>query len=105
MGNGLEKHRRAIVADLLSDVQRFARHRFASAVLAQALSMASDEDAAALAHKLFQQPGAIADLSCHNFGAQVAKGLLELPSFRQEVLSQISESGNKVLRKKYGRMM
>merc|ERR1719450_1635910 len=79
LSNGSSSQRAPILAALRGDVQRFARHRFASLVLEHALALCSDEERVILASELLARPGTVPALACHSFGVNVVRALLEVP--------------------------
>mmetsp|Transcript_21308 Transcript_21308/g.53370 ORF Transcript_21308/g.53370 Transcript_21308/m.53370 type:complete len:339 (+) Transcript_21308:88-1104(+) len=100
--NGLPRHRSRLFEVLSGDLQRFARHRFASYVLALALSQCSTQEAHILASALMGQAGAVSSLACHSFGVRVVRALLELPSDAEQVRFYLLKSSRRLQKDKFG---
>merc|ERR1712060_110532 len=105
LSNGTGSQRGAVVKSLLGDVQRCARHRFASGVLVQALTQCSTRESRQLVIALTQQRGTVVDLACHNFGVHVIRALAELPEFEKEVLQQVTRALKRVEKDEYGKIL
>jgi len=103
LSNGQARHRRAIVAALFGNLQRSLRHRFASSVIVQALTLCPPEECEVLATHVLQEPGAIVALCCHTFGVHVVRALLETPQWRGQVVHQVSGAWKRISKDKYGR--
>merc|ERR1712060_749167 len=93
------------MGSLLGDVQRCARHRFASGVLVQALTQCSARENRQLVISLIQQRGPVVDLACHNFGVHVIRALAEQPEFEKEVFRQVTKAIKRVKKDKYGKVL
>jgi len=100
--NGLPRHRSKLAEVLSGELQRFARHRFASLVLALALSQCIAKEAHGLAFALMGQAGAVSSLACHSFGYRVVKALLELPSAAEQVRFYLLKSSRRLQKDKFG---
>mmetsp|Transcript_137023 Transcript_137023/g.347144 ORF Transcript_137023/g.347144 Transcript_137023/m.347144 type:complete len:342 (-) Transcript_137023:265-1290(-) len=100
--NGLPRHKSRLVEVLSGELQRFARHRFASLVLALAFSQCTANEAHGLANALMGQAGAVASLACHSFGLRVVKALLELPSAAEQVRFYLLKSSRRLQKDKFG---
>merc|ERR1711972_1226842 len=82
LSNGSSSQRGQILSALRGDVQRFARHRFASKVFEQALALCSEDERNSLALEVLARPSTVVALACHNFGANIVRALLQMPSGR-----------------------
>eukprot|EP00449_Zooxanthella_nutricula_P012537 CAMPEP_0198504686 /NCGR_PEP_ID=MMETSP1462-20131121/10622_1 /TAXON_ID=1333877 /ORGANISM="Brandtodinium nutriculum, Strain RCC3387" /LENGTH=340 /DNA_ID=CAMNT_0044233859 /DNA_START=80 /DNA_END=1102 /DNA_ORIENTATION=- len=103
LSNGLTRHRRAIVTALFGRLPRFARHRFASSVVVQALSQCADEEGGVLAAQLVATPVEIVGLAVHNFGVAVVRALLDMPAFRPHVMVVLAKASKRMMKDKFGR--
>merc|ERR1719230_966168 len=103
MSNGAARHQRTVVAAMLADEQRFARHRFASAVVAQALLYCPVAECTQLASRFLLGTPGLATLACHKFGTAVVKTLMEDGRFEPQVVGLLVAAGKKVARDRFGR--
>jgi len=100
---GLPRHRSRMAEALGEDVQRFARHRFASLVLSLALSASpAAEESHRLAAAVMGQAGAVSSLACHSFGLRVVRALLELPHDSEQVRFYLLKSSRRLQKDKFG---
>merc|ERR1711972_836507 len=99
---GLPRHRSKFAEVLGADLQRFARHRFASLVLALALSTCSAAEAHCLAAAVMGQAGAVSSLACHSFGLRVVRALLALPGDSEQVRFYLLKSSRRLQKDKFG---
>merc|ERR1711972_1198440 len=96
-------HQRSKIAEVLgSDVQRFARHRFASLVLSSALATCSAAESHSLAVAVMKQAGAVTSLACHSFGLRVVRALLVLPWDSEQVRFYLLKSSRRLQKDKFG---
>jgi len=102
LSNGLQRQRARVVEALLQDVQRFARHRFASRVLEAALPYASEEEQARLASALMAQLGAVVALACHAFGVHVVRAVLEVPRESKLAMHYLVKGQRRLRKDRYG---
>mmetsp|Transcript_21301 Transcript_21301/g.53344 ORF Transcript_21301/g.53344 Transcript_21301/m.53344 type:complete len:150 (+) Transcript_21301:2-451(+) len=102
LSNGSSSQRGPILAALRGDVQRFARHRFASKVFEHALALCSDEERNGLASQVLARPGLVVALACHNFGISIVRALLDLPSVSKQVQMLLVKSSGRVSRDRFG---
>merc|ERR1711972_756232 len=83
LSNGSARQRGRILSALCSDVQRLARQRFASKVFEQALVVCSEGELESLALEVLARPTTVVALACHNFGVNIVRELLQVPSVSQ----------------------
>jgi len=102
LSNGSSRQRGQILAALRGDVQRFARHRFASKVFEQALALCPEEERKSLALEVLARPSTVVALACHNFGVNVVRELLQVPAVSQQVQLLLAKSSGRVSRDKFG---
>jgi len=102
LSNGSPHQRDQILSALRSDVQRFARQRFASKVFEQALTLCSEAERDGLAFEVLSHRGAVVALACHNFGVNIVRELLQVPSVSQQVKMLLAKSSGRVSRDKFG---
>merc|ERR1711920_698867 len=102
LSNGSSMQRGRILSALRCDVQRFARHRFASKVFEQALTLCSECERNSLALAVVARPGTVVALACHNFGVNIVRELLQVPSVSQQVQVLLAKSSGRVGRDKFG---
>merc|ERR1712066_956051 len=96
-------HQKSKLAEVLgSDVQRFARHRFASLVLSSALANCSAAESHGLAVAVMKQAGAVTSLACHSFGLRVVRALLVLPWDSEQVRFYLLKSSRRLQKDKFG---
>mmetsp|Transcript_65401 Transcript_65401/g.165702 ORF Transcript_65401/g.165702 Transcript_65401/m.165702 type:complete len:125 (+) Transcript_65401:1-375(+) len=104
LSNGLPRQRDRILALLQSHVQRWARHRFASLVLLEAVELCSDQDGSRfLASELVRSQPVVASLARHYVGAGVLKALAQMPPLSELVLQHLAVNSMDLMRDKYGR--
>jgi len=102
LSNGSSRQRGQILAALRGDVQRFARHRFASKVFEQALALCPEEERKSLALEVLARPSTVVALACHNFGVNVVRELLQVPVVSQQVRLLLAKTSGRVSRDKFG---
>mmetsp|Transcript_21300 Transcript_21300/g.53340 ORF Transcript_21300/g.53340 Transcript_21300/m.53340 type:complete len:150 (+) Transcript_21300:2-451(+) len=102
LSNGSSSQKGLILSALRSDVQRFARHRFASKVFEHALALCSDEEQNSLAFQVLARPGMVVALACHNFGINIVRALLDLPRMSKQVQMLLVNSRSRVSKDKFG---
>jgi len=102
LSNCSARQRVQILAALQGDVQRFARHRFASKVFEQALVLCPEEEQQSLALEVVACPGTVVALACHNFGVSIVRELLQVPAVSQQVQLLLMKSSGRVRRDKFG---
>jgi len=102
LSNGLRHQVARVVDALMSDLQRFARHRFASRVLEAAMLHAAEEERASLARALMEQAGAVARLACHAFGVDVVRAMLEVPVEGERAMHYLTKAQRRVGKDRYG---
>jgi len=100
--NGSSSQRGMILSALQSDVQRFARHRFASQVFEHALAFCSDEERNSLASEVVARPSTVVALACHNFGVNIVRALVELPMVSKQVQMLLVKSSGRISRDRFG---
>jgi len=99
---GAARHKGVLASALFGDLQRYARHRFASKVLREALLSAPANERATLARELMSVPGAVTALACHCFGVMLVRALLEQPRFAKQVRQSLSRGRAKLQKDRYG---
>merc|ERR1711920_116080 len=102
LSNGSSMQKGRILSALRCDVQRFARHRFASKVFEQALTLCSEDERRSLALEVVARPGTVVALACHNFGVNIVRELLQVPDVSQQVQKLLAKSSGRVGRDKFG---
>merc|ERR1712039_1045918 len=102
LSNGSSRQRGQILSALRGDVQRFARQRFASNVFEQALALCSEDERTSLALEVLARPSTVVALACHNFGVNIVRELLQVPSVSQQVKMLLAKSSGRVSRDKFG---
>jgi len=102
LSNGSASQRSCILAALRRDVQRFARHRFASKVVEQALALCPEEEQESLALEVLARPSTVVALACHSFGVNVVRELLQVSAVSQQVQLLLAKSSGRVRRDKFG---
>jgi len=100
--NGFPHQRSKIVMALCTDLQRFARHRFASEVMAQTLTVCLPAESRCIAYMVMSQAGAVTSLACHGFGVRVVRELLKLPGESEKVLFYVLKSARRLAKDKFG---
>jgi len=102
LSHGMPHQRSGVASSLRVDLQRFARHRFASLVVASAFGHCSTAESHHLARLLMSQAGAVASLACHGFGVRVVRAMLELPGDSQQVMLYLQKSLRRLQKDKFG---
>jgi len=102
LSNGVARQRAMVVAALRGDPVRFAKHRFASAVMRQALLQGVPPECQALAQDLMAKAGAVAALACHFFGVEVVRALLQVPGASERAFEYVCRSQHKLRKDLYG---
>jgi len=102
VSHGTRAQQALVVSALRCNLQRFARHRFASRVLAEALLYCGEEERFALASEIMSMPGAIVALACHNFGVDVVRTLLQVPQASKQAMHFIEQGSRRIMKDKYG---
>jgi len=105
LSNGAERHKYMVAAALLADEQRFARHRYASNVIVQALTLFPCDACAELARRFVQHKDAVECLACHTFGVHVVRALLESSPFRNQVFHLLSKVCKRIGKDKFGKIL
>jgi len=100
--HGFPHQRSKIVMALCTDLQRFARHRFASEVMAQTLTVCLPAESRCIAYMIMSQAGAVTSLACHSFGVRVVRELLKLPGESEKVLFYVLKSARRLAKDKFG---
>lgn len=103
VSGGLPRQAGQVVLALHGNPQRFARHRFASTVVALALRSWLVVGSESLARELIAQPGTVVNLACHNFGVHVVRALLASPMYSGQVSQFLMKTIRRLLKDKYGR--
>jgi len=99
---GAVRHK-GIVADALhGDLHRYARHRFASKVLREALVLAPHNVRGSLARELMSAPGSTTALACHCFGVLLVRAMLQQPRFAKQVRQCLTRGQARLRRDRYG---
>jgi len=102
LSNGSVSQRGRILSALQGDVQRLARQRFASKVFEQALVLCSDSEREGLCLEVLARPGTVVALACHNFGVNVVRELLQVPSASKHTRMLLARSSGRIGRDKFG---
>lgn len=102
LSNGTAGQGGRILKALISNLQRFSRHRFASRVVAEAILQSSPKESYQLAVQLMNAPGSVATLACHNFGVDVVRAVLGVPGAAVRARMYIFKSQVRVKKDKYG---
>jgi len=100
--HGSPQQRGRMAAALCSDLQRFARHRFAALVVARCFRCCHPADAHCLASIIMSKAGAVTSLACHSFGVHVVREMLKLPRLSQQVFYYLQKSANRLAKDKFG---
>jgi len=99
---GVARQKGVLASALRGDLQRYARHRFASKVLREAFFSAPANERASLARELVSVPGAVTALACHCFGVLLVRALLEQPRFANQVRQSLSRGRARLQKDRYG---
>jgi len=102
LSNGLSRQRAVVVAALLGDLRRFAKHRYAALVLQHALLQCAPAECGALAHGLMAQAGAVVSVACHACGVHVIRALLQVPGATPVALQHISKGEHRLRKDLFG---
>uniref|UniRef100_A0A7S2L5G2 PUM-HD domain-containing protein n=1 Tax=Zooxanthella nutricula TaxID=1333877 RepID=A0A7S2L5G2_9DINO len=105
MSNGAARHQRAVAVAMFADEQRFARHRFASAVMVHALLFHPVAECDELASRFLLGNPSLAALACHKFGRAVVRSLLDDARFKPQAVGLLVAAGKKVAKDKFGRVL
>mmetsp|Transcript_30067 Transcript_30067/g.64942 ORF Transcript_30067/g.64942 Transcript_30067/m.64942 type:complete len:364 (+) Transcript_30067:182-1273(+) len=99
---GCEEYQELIVRALLTNVQRYSRHRFASQILAHLLTTVSKPRQEAIASSIMSAAGAVVALACHGFGCAVVRAMLQVPSAQRRVMQYLQKSRVRISKDKFG---
>jgi len=102
LSNGLSRQRSVVVAALLGDLRRFAKHRFAALVMQHALLQCAPAECGALAHGLMAQAGTVVALACHACGVHVVRALLQVPGAAERALQYLGQREQRLRKDVFG---
>lgn len=99
---GLPHQQSRLVGSLLKNLQRFARHRFATLVVESAMVSSTQADRQAVCAALVRSQGAVVSLACNSFGIRLIRTLLQADGFAELVTEYLSRGQTRLAKDKYG---